>query len=440
VISNPPEGVLEDREWIQQYFQRHYRVFHPLADRSVYFIEKGISLLRTGGTLSAIMSNRWFRGSHGSPLRMLLKAKQIEEIVDSSDMSKGKPGIAPCILRLSNRSPAYPFYVTLADVVFSTKPDDFRRAYRFPVDQTLLDDGGWTLTDTRVEKLLKKVSRNCLPLTDFVMGQVHAGIETGPCEGFVIGEEGRKNLVKKDSRNKKLIRKLMNANEVNRYYAGGGGHFIIFIPEGWTKTHPGAVKNPWQWFRQRYPVLARHLKKLSEHTGIPKGGAHWWEIAGNNDFWLVKKPKILFRHHFKKPVFAFDEGLAIVDSTVCTISSSSLYLLGLLNSRLLLFVFEKSVPMRSADLTVFSWNDIGGLPIYTPDFDNPDDKAGHDRMVALVTEMRDLYRHLGSAKSEQEKRLIVQEIESTDKQIDSLVYGLYSLTANEIAVVEDTVP
>ncbi len=172
---------------------------------------------------------------------------------------------------------------------------------------------------------------------------------------------------------------------------------------------------------------------------IPEDRDLWWEIAGNNDFWQVKKPKILFRHHFKKPVFAFDEGLAIADSTVCTIASSSLYLLGLLNSRLLLFVFEKSVQMRSGGLQVFSWNDIRTLPIYTPDFDNPPDKAGHDRMISLVTEIRDLYRHLSSAKSEREKRLIMQEIASTDKQIDSLVYGLYGLTADEIAVVEETI-
>ena len=35
--------------------------------------------------------------------------------------------------------------------------------------------------------------------------------------------------------------------------------------------------------------------------------------------------------------------------------------------------------------------------------------------------------------------LIRQEIESTDRQIDSLVYGLYGLTADEIAVVEEAV-
>jgi type II restriction/modification system DNA methylase subunit YeeA len=34
------------------------------------------------------------------------------------------------------------------------------------------------------------------------------------------------------------------------------------------------------------------------------------------------------------------------------------------------------------------------------------------------------------------KRIITQEIKSTDRQIDSLVYGLYGLTADEIDVVE----
>jgi adenine-specific DNA-methyltransferase len=59
-------------------------------------------------------------------------------------------------------------------------------------------------------------------------------------------------------------------------------------------------------------------------------------------------------------------------------------------------------------------------------------------MVALVTEMLELYKHLSDAKTDQENRLIVQEIESTDRQIDSLVYGLYGLTTDEIAVVEES--
>jgi hypothetical protein len=60
-------------------------------------------------------------------------------------------------------------------------------------------------------------------------------------------------------------------------------------------------------------------------------------------------------------------------------------------------------------------------------------------MAKLVIEILELHKHLTYAKTDQEKRLITQEIESTDRQIDSLVYGLYGLTADEIAVVEECV-
>ena len=85
------------------------------------------------------------------------------------------------------------------------------------------------------------------------------------------------------------------------------------------------------------------------------------------------------------------------------------------------------------------WERIAELPVYTPDFDNPADADRHDRMVGLVTEMLEMQKHLSQAKSDREKRLIMQEIESTDLQIDSLVYGLYGLTAEEIAVVEESI-
>jgi hypothetical protein len=437
VISNPPEGLLEDREWIQQYFQRHYKVYHQLADKSVYFIEKGLALLRPGGILGCIAGNQWLRGKAGSSLRSVLKQKQIEEIVDFSLMDKSKAGTAPCILRMSNHSPVHPFHATLADIPFLKNPDDFVRAHRFPVDQALLDDGGWSLTDTRMRNLLEKVNRHGVALDDFVMGQVHAGIETGCNERFVIDDQVRKNLIKKDRRYKKFIRKFAGGNDITRYYADTGERFIIFIPHGWTNTHLAAVNNPWPWFRKRYTFLARHLKKSLEHTGTSADRDLWWEISCDHGLWQEQNPKILFRRQFKKPAFAFDEGQSIADSTVCAIASSNLYLLGLLNSRLLSFVFEKSVQPGSADLPLFSWENLKGLPVYTPDFDNPDDKAGHDRMVMLVTDMLELHKHLGGARTDQEKQIITQEIGSTDRQIDSLVYGLYGLAVDEIKIIEE---
>ena len=138
--------------------------------------------------------------------------------------------------------------------------------------------------------------------------------------------------------------------------------------------------------------------------------------------------------------FTLDEnGSFYCANTGYFIVSDNKYLLGILNSMLITFYYSKIAALIRGGYLRFFSQDIAKLPIYVIDFDNPDDKARHDRMVALVTGMLDLHKHLSHAKTDQEKRLIQQEIDSTDKQIDSLVYGIYGLTVDEIAVVEETV-
>ncbi|MDO8871305.1 MAG: hypothetical protein Q7V05_01040 [Methanoregula sp.] len=66
----------------------------------------------------------------------------------------------------------------------------------------------------------------------------------------------------------------------------------------------------------------------------------------------------------------------------------------------------------------------------------PADKARHDRMVALVTQMLDLNKRLQDATLDHEKTLLSRQVEVTDKVIDTLVYELYGLTKEEIAIVE----
>ncbi|MEN6442759.1 MAG: hypothetical protein WC391_00370 [Methanoregula sp.] len=57
-------------------------------------------------------------------------------------------------------------------------------------------------------------------------------------------------------------------------------------------------------------------------------------------------------------------------------------------------------------------------------------------MVALVTHILELNHYLPQAKTDQERRLVQQDIDATDVRIDALVYDLYGLTAEEIELVE----
>ena len=76
------------------------------------------------------------------------------------------------------------------------------------------------------------------------------------------------------------------------------------------------------------------------------------------------------------------------------------------------------------------------LPIRTIDFNNPTDKANHDKIVQLVEQMLALNKQLAAAKAPQTKTLLKRRIDATDRQIDELVYRLYGLTAEEIDIVE----
>lgn len=68
-------------------------------------------------------------------------------------------------------------------------------------------------------------------------------------------------------------------------------------------------------------------------------------------------------------------------------------------------------------------------------FSEPADKAHHDKMVSLLEQMLDQHKRKATADAASQERL-GRLIDSTDKQIDALVYELYELTQEEIAVVE----
>jgi hypothetical protein len=118
------------------------------------------------------------------------------------------------------------------------------------------------------------------------------------------------------------------------------------------------------------------------------------------------------------------------------IPSGSRFLLGLLNSRLAACVFAHLAHDEPGD--AYPEEIVGQFPVYTPDLDDAIDKTRHDRLETLVTEKLELHQHLSHAKTEREKQLIGREIDSTNKQIDSLVYGIYGLSVEDIAVVESS--
>ncbi len=439
VLGNLPDGPLQPHEWVHRYFQRHYSVYHQQADRSAYFIERGLLLLCPGGTLGCVAGNRWLRAKSGLPVRKHLLQYQIEEIADSGTEAEDKLHPSLCVIRITCNPPSHTFFAAPLDLHGAQPLEMQTRVGRFPLDQRVLRAGGWTLRDTRVQDILRKVRSAGKPLEEVVMGRVHHGIITGLDEAFVINARQRKELIEASKKSKSLIRPFLSAGEIIRYGSPPLSRFILFIPQGWTTSQAGDQAG-WQWLKKKYPAIARHLKPFAERAKERKHqGDFWWECACEPGVFDREQSRIFFHVSGEFPAFTFDAEGAIPDRYTRFICHYSLYLLAVLNSRLSAFILRVTADELPDKKKTPVWERIAALPIYTTDFDKPDDKARHDRMVRLVTGMLELQKHMSHARTDQEKRLVTQEIESTDRQIDSLVYGLYGLTADEIAVVEESV-
>ena len=314
VISNPPDIPVPDREWLQRYFQRHYRVYDLGVQLSSLYFEQTLSLLRSRGTAGIVSSTGWLRTKAGTRLRTFLVSRQIEEILLPSKDDA-------CFFRFSHTRPFHPVIVRTGLPVPDLVPGGF------PVPQTDLSSGGWVFKDTRSDRVLSKIRMHGTRLEVSVIGGVRC----------------------------------------------------VVPPE---RTRRNQIAFPLDVFPPRFRLTGR----------------------------------------------------GTVRSTTGVIASGSPYLLGLLSSRLARFVFTEST--RGTPKTGDCSRTVGEFPVYTPDLDDPSDRARQDRLEALVREMLDLKQHDRRARTEGEKHLIGREIESTQKQIDSLVFGIYDLSVEDIAVID----
>lgn len=170
--------------------------------------------------------------------------------------------------------------------------------------------------------------------------------------------------------------------------------------------------------------------------------AAWYGYVYPKNVDVMQQPKILVPDIADKPSFAYDEfgEFAFASGYGITFNSemqeSPKYILGLLNSKTLNFFNGKiSTIMRGGFFRYFTQY-LKQFPIRAIDFSNPTDKAKHDKMVSLVERMLTLHKQKADAQTTQEKEVAGRQIAQTDAQIDKLVYELYGLTAEEIALVE----
>jgi len=182
-----------------------------------------------------------------------------------------------------------------------------------------------------------------------------------------------------------------------------------------------------------------HRFKLPEPTEFIKYG-HWLAEPRNPVFFedeRIYSRKILG----KRLIVTIETSDSVADQQVYITkllgdAFRPLYLAGILGSELMAFFIRSFYDEVNDAFPQIKIGQLRLLPIRTIDFSDAADTARHNRMVELVEQMLDLNKQLAEAKVPQAKTVLQRRIETTDRQIDRLVYELYELTEEEIKIVE----
>ncbi|MDX1991002.1 MAG: N-6 DNA methylase, partial [bacterium] len=301
VVGNPPYVRQETlTAAYKDDLQARYQTYTGTADLYVYFIERGISLLRPGGRYGVIVANKWMRAAYGKPLRRWLKTQPLEEIIDFGDLPVFHDAITyPCIvISQSAASPPSPLGeggrggegLLHAAQIKTLAFDDLGavvRASRYPLHRAALDDNGWSLAGTGSAALLDKIKAAGVPLGEYVGRKIYIGIKTGLNEAFVIDGDTRARLIAQDARSADLIKPYLAGRDVKRYAAPQADKYVILIPNGWTREYlqqsangtgtKTAPAEAWAWFSANYPAIAQHLTPFADRAAKRTDqGEYWW--------------------------------------------------------------------------------------------------------------------------------------------------------------------
>lgn len=443
VIGNPPyvrQEVLGPA--FKTYAQKKFDTYAGTADLYVYFIEKSLSVLKAKGLYSIIVANKWLRANYGDALRNYLKKKRIHELIDFGDLPVFQNATTyPLILKASNDKPKDFDAVKQNNLLLGKEGnpplEKVVKKLKYKVTVDTLEEDGWSLSNEAEARLLTKLKQTGKPLGEYVDGKIYYGIKTGLNEAFVIDEATKDRLIAEDPNSAEIIKPFLAGRDIKRYQKPVSDKFLIFTRRGIDiKKYPAILKHL-EIYKDRLKPKPNNWPSGKAWGGRKPGSYQWYEIQDSIDYFEeFEKEKIILPAIVNKSTATNDKEAFYSNDKTSIISSSELYLIAILNNPLINWIFKRIASTKQGGYFEQKPVYIEKLPIRTIDFDNPDDKAMHDQMVTLVERMLDLNKRLPEAKTPHDKTSLERHIASTDSEIDRLVYRLYDLTPEEIAIVE----
>jgi hypothetical protein len=433
LIANPPYVSVEKFSGTatQEYWKKKYKTFSARADIYCFFYEKGLSLLRAGGVLTYITSNKFQKAGYGKGLRQLLSMQRIQILIDFCELPVFSASTDPMITIVSKNSIQsnyeFPVLVVKDESEFCSLSQSITsRAANYKPTQ--LKAEGWSLEGGHSLAVVDKIRLKGIPLITYVKKRLYRGILTGFNDAFVIDNNTRQLLVSENRSSQELIKPWVRGKDIKRWHYSWNELYIILIASSANSDHEWSGKTDkaaFECFKMNYPAIARHLQQykdeLKERTDK---GTYYWELR-SCDYWEeFLLPKIVFNETSKRLHAYLDTTGNIINKTGFIIHSPDApFVLSILNSTMMDWLYRSTFPSWgdpwNSGRVQFRGNLMNNIPI-------PLATPAIKSQLTKLAEKAAKYASSGNTVS-------VAEVE---KEIDDIVYKLFDLTKDEIAYIE----
>ncbi len=275
IVGNPPFiGIKGMDPQLKEYLRRRYSTAHQQFDILVPFIERGLLLLRGGGRLGFIVSNKILAADYGTPLRKLLVSSLvIEQMVDISQIEMFE-GAATYPHILIVRKPRKSDETKDNETLLLSRLEISSGVAKMPsetirVPQHLYRElPNCILTPALTKekfRILQQMQRCTIPLGRVC--KVNCGIAR---TGFSKHILTKAHYNKLSEREKQVVLPFLTAGSVHRYTTKTKG-YLTYSPD---------LATPEQWHKFSEPKIVvagmgKHLRVALDHEGCALGRVYY---------------------------------------------------------------------------------------------------------------------------------------------------------------------
>jgi len=396
VVGNPPWGAGLDFAMKGYLAQFYCEVHQRTPDTAKYFIGLTLRQVAEDGIVGLIVPNNLlFEHEFARTRELLLTRTQLVGVVNLGD-DVFLDAITPsCTVVFRNCVPSEA--ITILDLRHISKEPIHPDLNTFEGDQIdpseLLRVPGYTFQSTASAiHLLSKCFSSSLALGD-VSREVAAGISTGGNSVFLLGRDRATEL---SLENETLHPILIGADILSYYVPEDTGQVIIYTNKDFDSSrHPHIME-----------YLAPYKERLSQKRETRKGLIPWYSLHWPRYPALFDSPKVVFRQTSDTLIVAIDPyGYYILNSLLVVHLAHGCqflqeYMLALLNSKLLRYIYGQIVQEESRVFAEVKPVNLRKLPIRRIAFTTPLEER--ERLVeeALDHEQHEMARKARNVKGD----------------------------------------